>query len=289
MNLNLSPRQSRALLAAVIITRSTAMLFSKLILQTVSPFSLLAIRFLLAFLLLLLIVHRQMRAVSASTLKKGLTLGVVFTGVMTLEMYGLRATSASVTSFLENSAVVLVPLLHAVLIRKMPSGRILCGSVTALIGVGLLTLYSANNQFGFGVLFCLGAACLYSIAILLTGSYSQTEDPLQLGILQVGCIGVCSLLLALVTGSFSFIMTPINYFYVLILAVVCSGFGFTLQPVAQKNVEVDTAGMFCALNPLSCTLLGILVLHEDYTIVSIAGCLLILLGVILPHLKRSKG
>ncbi len=33
------------------------------------------------------------------------------------------------------------------------------------------------------------------------------------------------------------------------LIVVCTGFGFTLQPVAQSRLSADVAGLLCALSP----------------------------------------
>ena len=44
------------------------------------------------------------------------------------------------------------------------------------------------------------------------------------------------------------------------LAVICTGFGFTLQPVAQSHTTAQRAGLFCALSPACATLLGAAVL-----------------------------
>ena len=79
---------------------------------------------------------------------------------------------------------------------------------------------------------------------------------------------------------------------VLALAVVCSGFGFTLQPVAQEGTTAERAGMFCALNPLVASVLGVVFLHEHIGIQGIVGAALILAGILLsyarPPSKRRK-
>ena len=53
--------RAEGLLAAVIIARSTSFVFNKLGLGTISLFNLLAVRFLLAFLLLMLLFGRRLR------------------------------------------------------------------------------------------------------------------------------------------------------------------------------------------------------------------------------------
>ncbi len=75
---------------------------------------------------------------------------------------------------------------------------------------------------------------------------------------------------------------------ILLLAVVCSVFGFTLQPVAQRNLDADRAGMFSALNPLAAIFWGFLILGERLTPVKIIGSILILAGIILPSLDLRK-
>ena len=71
---------------------------------------------------------------------------------------------------------------------------------------------------------------------------------------------------------------------ILYLAVVCSGFGFTLQPVAQSKTTAQRAGMFCALSPAIAAFMGVLFLHEQMTAYGLAGTLLILASVLLPYL-----
>ena len=69
---------------------------------------------------------------------------------------------------------------------------------------------------------------------------------------------------------------------ILMLAVVCSVFGFTLQPVAQRGLDADRAGMFSVLNPLAAIVWGNLILKEPITPAKIIGASFILLGIIFP-------
>ena len=66
---------------------------------------------------------------------------------------------------------------------------------------------------------------------------------------------------------------------------MCSGFGFTLQPVAQAGTSAERAGMFCALNPLVASVLGVVFLHERLGAESIVGAFLILAAILLSYIR----
>ena len=74
----------------------------------------------------------------------------------------------------------------------------------------------------------------------------------------------------------------------LMLVIVCTGFGYTLQPVAQSKVSIERSGLFCSINPAIATILGVIVLHEQFGILSVLGILLIIFSIMLPYLNFSK-
>ena len=193
----MSERKAQILMASVIIARSTAYLFSKTLLQTMDRFTVLANRFLLAFLLLCILFFRRMIRTAPRTLLRGMILGTVFFIVMSFELGALKTAETSTTSFLENTAIIYVPLLAALVSFRLP------GSGTEW--------------------FCLAA-----------------------------------------------------------LVFVCTGFGFTLQPVAQKYLRPEQASIFCALGPVSATITGALILHESITPCKLLGAALILGSILIP-------
>ena len=149
-----------------------------------SPLNLLAVRFCLAFAVLCVIFWKKLRHVTKTDLLHGMILGGAFFAVMVCETFGLARTHASTVSFLANTAIVIVPLLEAVLHRKAPDRRaLLCAAVT-LAGVGFLTLKNGLSGFGLGEGLCLMEACLYAIAIILTAKFSHEGDAILLGIVM---------------------------------------------------------------------------------------------------------
>lgn len=276
-------KQAELLLAAVILTRSSAYIFSKTGLETLGTFNLLAARFLLGFAVMAIIFWKKLRHASRHDVIGGAVIGAVFTAVMALELTALKTTDTSTVSFLENTAIVFVPLMEAALIRKLPKPASIVSALLALGGVGLLTLRGGAFAFTPGEVCCLGAAVLYAVGIITTDRFSHKCDALLVGIVEVGCIGLLSLIL-----SFAFEQPRIpsggtEWSCVLVLALVCTGFGFTLQPVAQSHTTSQRAGLMCALNPAFASILGVVFLSESVTVQGVCGAALILLSLCVPH------
>ena len=286
---HLKTRNAELLLAGVIIARATSLLLSKLSMRNLGPFTLMGLRFTLSFLVLGLIFRKRFLQLRFSTLLRGIALGGTFFAVMSCELIGLKLNdSSSMTSFLENTAVVWVPLMEAALLRHTLHGRTLLSAGLTLLGVGLLTLGGGSLHFGPGELLCIAASVLYAFAILLTAQLSREDDPLLLGIFQVGFIGLFGLSAAFLFEIPSLPQSAAQWGAVVYLALVCSCFGFTLQPVAQRYVSAERAGLFCALNPLTAAVLGVLFLHEKMGPASFLGGVLILSGILLQGIPPKK-
>lgn len=288
MSKQLSRRASELLLAAVIVARSTSLLLLKLGLADMGTFTLMALRFTTAGVLMLLTFRRRVRAAGRDSARRGAVMGLAFFAVLSCESTALHMTSTSTTSFLENTSVVLVPLIMAVITRRAPGWTTMLSAALSLGGVALLTLRPGTGGFGPGEALCLVTALLYAGAIIVTDRMSHSgSDPLAMGIAQVCTIAVCAAAAAFIFEDPAIPVRVRDWGIILGLAVVCTCFGFTLQPVAQRGTTAERAGMFCALSPLSAGLLGVIFLDESLGLQGEAGAALILCGIALPNLLAA--
>ena len=67
-----------------------------------------------------------------------------------------------------------------------------------------------------------------------------------------------------------------------------SGVGYTLQIVAQKDVNPTLATMIMSVESVFAVLAGWLLLHEDLSGKELLGCLLVFIAVILAQLPEKK-
>ena len=286
--IHLTRRNAELLLAGVIIARATSYLFSKLILEGMGMFNLLGVRFALAFALLFMLFFSRLRAMSGKTFIAGVIMGGMYFLVVTAELSGLKRMSSGNASFLVNTAIVLVPLLQAIIKKRFPHGKVILSVLLCMLGVAILTL-GGSVGFGAGERWCLIAALLYACTILVTDHLSHGGiDTLAAGVVQVGVIGLLSLAASFLTETPRLPSGTMEWLGILMLAAVCSCFGFTLQPVAQSGTTAERAGMFCALNPMVAAALGIVFLDEPFTAKTVFGGILILSGILLAELPEPK-
>jgi len=268
------------LFGVIIIARSTSFLFSKTCLVTMGPFTLLSLRFVLASVLLIGLFHRRLCTLTLPTVCRGAVLGALFFALMAFETLGLKTTSTSTTALLENTAIIAVPLLAAALQRKVPTPASLVCAGIAFCGAALIILQGGGLQQGMGISYCLLAAGFYAVCILTTDHLAGEDDPMILGILQVCFMGLFSTAAAFVFETPALPQTTMEWGAVLELAVVCSGFGFALQPLAQRGISAEQAGLLCAITPASATLLGWAFLHESLGLPTLLGLTLILTALV---------
>ena len=284
----MSRRQAELLLAAVILTRSTGYLFSKAGIESLGVFNLLAARFLLAFAMLAIIFFGKFKGVKPCDILRGAVLGGVFALVMALELIALKTTDTSTASFLENTAIIFVPLIEAWLLRRAPERTALISAAAAVAGVALLTLGSGGFGFTSGELYCLCAALLYALAIIITDRFSRRGDGLMMGIMQVGFIGIYALAASFIFEAPRLPSGGTEWGVILVLAIVCTCVGFTFQPVAQAHLSSECSGLFCALSPVFASLLGVVFLGEPVTLQGVFGSALILFSLYIPHIFARK-
>ncbi len=278
--------KAKILLIAVFIARGTSFLFSKVLLQSMMPMSVLAVRFTLAFLILGAVFFKKLAGCTKESLRGGIILGVLYTVCMTFEMYGLRLIDTGVSSLIENMAIVLVPLYVAVLTRTMPKRKTMLCAMLAVIGVGFLSVAQSHVKGGsLGIFLIILAAMTYATCILTTEKVSRDADPVAIGIVQLGTMGILSLIVSLIMGQFSLPQTGGQWLMMVLLVLVCSCFGFAFQPVGQKYVPAETAAVFTVVNPLTASIMGITIAGEGLSITKAIGYVLILLALFFYNFK----
>lgn len=284
---------AKLLLLAVFIARGTSFLFSKTLLRDMPPMSILAVRFTLAFLILSFIFFHRIRSCSRASLRGGLILGVLYTVCMVFEMYGLRLVDTGVSALIENMAIVLVPIYAAVLTRTAPKKKTMLCAVLAVLGVGFLSLaQSSVKGGGKGIMLIVLAALTYAACILATEKVSREADPITIGMIQLGTMGVLSLFASLLMGGFAMPQTGGQWVMMLLLVLVCSCFGFAFQPVGQKYVPAEAAAVFTVVNPLTASVMGVTIAGESISASKLIGYVLILLALFLynhnPKTTRKR-
>ncbi|MBP5739619.1 MAG: DMT family transporter, partial [Spirochaetia bacterium] len=155
-------------------------------------------------------------------------------------------------------------------------------AVVAIAGVGLLSLSQMSFDNGLlGIFLIICAALTYGFCIIATDKVSKEGEPVAIGIIQMGVMGFLSLITALFTEGLALPSGQNQWIMLLFLVLICSCFGFTFQPMGQKYVSAEVAAVFTVINPLTASIMGVVIAHEGLTLAKGAGYVLILLALLI--------
>ena len=282
--LKLSMAASDMLFALAIIVRSSALLFSAIAMRNLAPFNVLAVRFLLAFVILFILFRKRFMSLSKTNFIYGLAVGLSFFSCMAFEMFALKYAPSSKVAFLENLAMVFVPLIDAVLLRSLPKFSAILSAFIAMIGVALLTLgESGKMTLSKGEILAILAAFGFAVTIIVTDRVTKKGDSFMIGVVQVGVIGVASLICSFIFESFSLPSSLDQWGAIIYLALVATCIGFVIQPIAQSGTTSEHTGLISSLNPVVAAILGAIFLGERFGAKGILGADLILTAILIQN------
>lgn len=289
-------RKNKADLSLVLVTMGwgASFILSKQVLGELEVFNFLALRFLLAFMIALVIFIKPMQSINLKTLQYGLGLGVVLFLGFSIQTFGLSLTSVSKSAFITGLSVVLVPILLAVIQQKWPNLKILIGSMTAVLGLGLLTMTGKSQSINLGDILTLISAFFFALHIVGVGTVTSPRaekgmrvQAVPMAILQIGTVGILSLGLSLITETPKLPQTPSVWLNVVVLALVCTAGAFIVQNVAQQYTTATRTALIYAMESVFAAICGYALLGEILGTSALIGAGLILTGTLISEIPIS--
>ena len=288
MKLRMNETMGEIMVGTALALRGSSLLFSSIAMRTMGPFLLMGTRFLIAFIVIGLLFRKNLVSVTKKELLHCALIGLGLFLSIFFELKGLQTTPSTVTSFLEGAVVAIVPVLTCIIARKLPDKVTVITVVIAMAGVGFLTLKGDHLGFTIGETLIIIDALFYSISVLITDWAAKNDDPMNVAIYQMLFISIFAFIGAFIFEDIRLPESGTEWGAVLALALICSGVGFTLQPLGQKYITPERAGLLTVLNPLAATVLGMIFLNEKLTPSIIAGAILILISIFYPAWVKAR-
>ena len=150
----------------------------------------------------------------------------------------------------------------------------------ALLGICLLTFLSTFT-INLGDILCILSAFSYTIQIILMDHFTKETDSFLLGIWQLGFAGLYGVIFTFLFETPSLPGSGAQWGAILCLAIICSAFGFIVQPVAQEYTSPEHTSMLFALEPVFSMIFAYIFLHEKLSLQGAIGAFLIMVGVVI--------
>jgi drug/metabolite transporter (DMT)-like permease len=212
----------------------------------------------------------------------GGALGMVLYVAASLQQAALVYTTAGKAGFITGLYVVIVPLL-GLFWKQRPNLGTVMGAALAAGGLYLLSVTGSFDMEAGDVLVLI-SAFFWSAQVLMIAWLSPRVNPLQLAFYE---FSVCSVLCLISAFCFEIVASSGIYaaaIPILYGGVLSVGIAYTLQVVAQRDAHPAHASILMSLEAVFAALGGWMILNETLGARELAGCALMLAGMVLSQL-----
>mgnify|MGYP004623817935 FL=1 len=266
---------------------------SDIALESMKPFQIMMVRFLLASVLMGMISlgqkNREEKSVDRTgAIRAGILMGIALFVGFSLQIIGLQYTTPSKNAFLTALNVVIVPFIAFIILKKKIRAKGIIGAILSVVGVALLSL-NGNLTLGLGDALTLICAVGFAFQIFFTSEFVKKYPVSVLNMVQMITAFVLSAVSLVFFGETDFQVTTQGWLSVLYLGVISTTLCYLLQTACQRYVDETKAAIVLSMESVFGTIFSIIILHEVITLRMVIGCVIILTAVIISNLSDTEG
>lgn len=217
----------------------------------------------------------------------GICCGIALCIASNLQQVGMQYTTVGKAGFITALYVVLVPV-FGIFMRKRVSLFIWGCVAVSVVGLYLLCMPEGTFALSIGDLLVLLCAVLFSVHILVIDHFSPQGDGVVISSIQFFTCGVISAIPMIFFETPSLGSMLDAKWSILYAGVLSSGVAYTLQVVAQKNVNPTVASLIMCLESVVAVLAGWLILGQAMSSREIWGCVLMFVAIVFAQLPVSE-
>jgi len=218
----------------------------------------------------------------------GVCCGVVLFAASAFQQAGIQYTTVGKAGFITALYIVAVPLAGALFGRKT-GAALWAGVALAVAGMYLLCI-SGESGVNRGDALCLAGALFFTAHILVIDRFSPLVDGVRMSAVQFFVGGALSLLAMLLFEKPDWHGVLAAWFPILYAGILSSAVGYTLQIIAQKQVNPTLASLVMSLESVFSALAGWVILGQRLSARELTGCALMFAAIVLAQIpKKADG
>lgn len=257
--------------------------------EHLGPHSFNAARFLLGALSLVplwFILGKHKLALNKDLFIGGIVAGTVMFAGFSFQQVGLQYTTAGNAGFITGMYIVMVPI-AGIALGHATNMKTWSGVLLALAGLYALSV-SDDLTINKGDALELVGAFFWTAHVLILGWLCRKVDAISLSIVQFLVATVLATIAMFIfeaptLSQFELALLPLLY-----AGVASSGIAFTLQVIAQRQVEPSVTALILSTEAVFAVIGGWLLLNEQLTSNQLTGCGLMLMGMLISQWPQRK-
>lgn len=271
----------------------TTFISTKILLRAITPIEILFLRFMIGFLILMVIYPHRLKIKERKQ-----ELYFAAAGLCGVTLYFLFENIALTYTFASNVGVIVTisPFFTAIFAHLLFAGEKLkrqffVGFAVALVGVFLITFNGSSNlQLNpLGDILAVFASVVWSVYSVLIKKISSFQYNTIQSTRRAFFYGLLFMIPALFIFGFrpdmNLLIQPVNMLNILFLGVGASALCFVTWNLAVNLLGVVKTSAYIYMVPVVTVTASGLILHEKITVIAIAGTILTLAGLFLSESK----
>ncbi|WP_238905755.1 DMT family transporter [Clostridium sp. YIM B02506] len=268
-------------------------LFTKKALMVSNPITLVAFRFLLAFIIMsLLIAFKVIKVNYKNKPMKWLIVLAIIEPIIyfIFETYGLQRTSSSLGGLMIALIPIVVTILAIYFLNEKPSRKQVLSIILSVSGVVLIILMDGSKNSGnsiLGVLFLsvavFSAAFFNIIARKISKHFTAIEVTYFMMFLGAIFFNIVSVSNHILNGSLTNYFEPLKsssfVLSILYLGILSSIVAYFLANFTLSKMEASKSAVFANISTIVSILAGVIFLKENFHLYHTIGSAMILIGV----------
>lgn len=251
-----------------------------------SPMMILAGRFLIASLALLIFVAKDIRKIEKKEWFRGSIAGLLLFLGFFFQTTGQSQTSVANSAFLTATNVVFVPFIAWGITRKRPKTKVFFLAFLTFIGIAILSVnFSEGLSIGSGDINVLISSIMFACHISYLSLAVDGNNPLRISFIQLSVAAILGVAGVFGVGGLSFegVDLGIGIPSVLFLGLFSTCICFFLQTSAQKRTTPGKTAIILSMESLFGTVFSVILGIDPLTAKIVIGGVVILTAVILTE------
>ncbi len=266
----------------------------------IGPFTVNALRGIVAFAVLLVIVivgrktgfikpEKNRKKYNKKLIKGGIWCGIALSIASNLQQAGIAESGAGKSAFITAMYVVIVPIL-GIFLKKKAGANVWAAVFISVIGFYFLCLFGEGLRLSTGDLLVLLCSIIFAVHILIIDSFSDVNG-IELSCVQFAVVAVTSTLCMFVfeTPVMENILQCI--LPILYVGIFSSGVAYTLQIISLKDANPTVITLLLSLESVFAIIVERLIpgfAKGPMMWWEILGCVLIFVAVIISQIQFGK-
>lgn len=260
----------------------------KLATEAFSASFIIALRFLIASVVLLVVAFPQRKQLDKKYWIDGFWMGLALFASYILQVGGLTLdTSPGKSAFLCTTYSVMIPFIYWLVTKERPKTRHILCVFLCLIGVGILSLTGGWGMSLGDILTVLsGVPC--AINLVISAIVSRNRNVLLLTTIELWVVTILAWIFVFAENSFPTEFPLDALGGVVYLGLIATALCLYMQTYGLKYAEPAIGGMILSLESVFGVIFSVIIYHERITFRMIVGFVVIFIAILLSQWEDRK-